>query len=79
MPSKHAGRQRTIRLDDDENALLEALGPKHGGIKGAVVAGLRMLDGANDIDLPAALERAAAELRKLDKAKSRFGSKKTAE
>lgn len=75
MPSQHAGKQRTFRLNAEEDALLTRLAARHGGIKGALVAGLKLLDGANDIDLPAALERAAATLRAHQKASERFAKK----
>lgn len=64
MPSQHAGKQKSFRVSADEEALLERLAAREGGIKPAIMAGLRLLDGANDIDVAAVLERVAADIRR---------------
>lgn len=76
MPSKHAGKPVTIRLDPADFVRWEALKGQHGGAKAAFLAGISALEGRNDIDLPAALERAAAELRSQAKRESSVVSTK---
>lgn len=44
MPSQHAGKQSSIRLSDEQDALWKRLAVIHGGKKEAMLAGLRALD-----------------------------------
>ncbi len=61
-----SGKQITIRLSEDQVATLHALTPRYGGrIKATIVAGLSTLAGQTDINLPDALERAAALIRQM--------------
>ena len=46
---KSGVKTTSISLSPDEQELLEALAPDHGGKKGALIAGLRRLAGANDL------------------------------
>lgn len=46
---KSGVRTTSISLSPDEQELLESLAPHNGGKKGAIIAGLRRLAGANDI------------------------------
>lgn len=44
MPSQHKGKQSSLWMTPEENALWERLAKAHGGKKAAVLAGLRGLD-----------------------------------
>lgn len=74
MPNQHKDRALTVRCDDAGHAIWERWKQRHGGKpKVAFAALLRLADGANEaapIDLPAELERLAAELRRRDQAEA---------
>lgn len=44
MPSQHAGKQSSIRLSEEQDALWKRLAARHGGKKEAMLAGLRALE-----------------------------------
>jgi len=44
MPNQHLGKQSSIRLDPEQQALWDRLAKTHGGKKEAMVAGLRALE-----------------------------------
>jgi len=46
---KHLKKPVSLRLDEEEHKLLERLGKKHGGKSQAIVAGLRLLAGQNEL------------------------------
>ena len=46
---KHLGTQKSIRFSDEELELLEQMAARHGTIKAAVMAGLKALEGHNDL------------------------------
>lgn len=84
-------KQISVVLDPDYAQRFERLAARHGGEsrernKRTIEAALRALEGANDLDLPAALERAAEDLRNFQRqakalaaaeaAAARFGKKK---
>ncbi len=47
--AKHLGTQKNIRFDDEELALLDALKATYGSYKAAIIAGLRALDGDEEL------------------------------
>jgi hypothetical protein len=47
--AKHTGTQKNIRFSDEELALLDRMTEKHETMKAAILAGLRALEGHNDL------------------------------
>lgn len=58
---KHTKQPVSLRLSDEEMVLLDAMAKRHGGKSAAIIAGLKLLDGQNDISVEDAIARLARE------------------
>ena len=62
MARKVSGTPKSFRFSDDELKLLQRCAKRNKGMKPAIIAGLKLLDGQNETDWPAELRRLAAEI-----------------